>query len=355
MITSPPRNPNEPDRRTAPGTTAGVIDTIADGMTLVLQRPWLLLVPILVDLVVWQLLRVKMTPMTENAARFIETTNVADADVAADSIRAIGERVYVSDFLGAFIPSMITGMSLDTIMNLLVTFISPTSGSGVARDNIFGPWQAGLVNPISPGSENVVALIGLLSLLGSTIAFALYRVPIARAIRGDRTSSLWKELMGSWVRFLAYLGVLILVGMASLIPLSLLGVVFAVLGLNLTFVFAIALLIFGSMIGLYTYFVVDAMLLHRFGPIQAFRLSYDVGRMYFGQIARFVLTSLFIMFGSLALWNEVVETAPGAIIALVGNAFLCTTLAASSMLFYTDRFRVIRMTRKRAPIQSPTS
>ena len=93
----------------------------------------------------------------------------------------------------------------------------------------------------------------------------------------------------------------------------------------------------------------------RYSPFQAFRLSYDVGRMYFGQIARFVLTSLFIMFGSLALWNEVVESAPGAIIALVGNAFLGTTLAASSMLFYTDRFRVIRMMRKRAPVQSPSS
>jgi hypothetical protein len=355
MTVRPPRNPNEPDRRTEPGTTAGVIDTIADGMTLVLQRPWLLLVPIIVDLIIWFFLRVTMTPMTESAARFIETTNVADADTAAQSIRDIGNKIYVSDFLGAFIPSMITGMSLDTIMNQLVTFISPTSGAGVARENIFEPWRSGLVDALSPDSENVVALMGLLSLLGSTVAFVLYRVPIARAIRGDSTSSLWKELLGSWLRFLAYLGVLIMVGMASLIPLSMLGVIFAVLGLNLTFVFAMALLIFGSMIGLYTYFVVDSMLLHRFGPIQAFRLSYDVGRMYFGQIARFVLTSLFITFGSLALWNEVVESAPGAIIALVGNAFLGTTLAASSMLFYTDRFRVIRMMRKRAPITSPTS
>ena len=49
------------------------------------------------------------------------------------------------------------------------------------------------------------------------------------------------------------------------------------------------MLIFGTMIGIYTFFAVDAMLLHRFGPIQAFRLSYDVGRMYFGQIARFAL------------------------------------------------------------------
>ena len=43
---------------------------------------------------------------------------------------------------------------------------------------------------------------GLLSLVGSTVAFALYRVPLARAIRGDTTSSLLGELGGSWLRFL---------------------------------------------------------------------------------------------------------------------------------------------------------
>lgn len=347
MTASPPRNPNEPDRRTEPGTVAGVIDTIADGMTLVLQRPWLMVAPLLVDLIVWLLFKVSITPMTENAARFMETTNVSDADLAADSLREIGDRVYVSDFLGAFLPSLFTGVSLDTFLNQVMTFISPASGAGIARDALFEPWQSGLIDPLSIDSENTVAMIGLLSLLGATIAFALYRVPVARAIRGDRTSSFWKELGGSWVRFLAYLLVLLAVGLASLIPLTLLGLLFAVLGFNLSFVFAMALLIFGSMIGIYTYFAVDAMLLHRYGPLQSFRLSYDVGRMYFGQIARFALTSLLIMFGSMALWNQTVDSVPGVIIALIGNAFLGTALVASSMLFYTDRFRVIRMMRKR--------
>lgn len=348
MTALPRRNQNEPDRRTAPGTTAGVIDTIADGMTLVVQRPWLMAAPLNVDALLWLTVKVPMTPMTDNAARFIETTDVADARLAADTLRDIGDKVYVTDFLGAFLPSLFTGVSLDTVLNQLVTFISPASGAGIARDSMFEPWRMGLMDPITIGSENRVALIGLLSLFASTIAFAAYRVPVARAIRGDTTSSFWKELGGSWVRFLAYVLLILGVALASLVPFTILGVIFAILGLNLSFVFAIALLIFGTMIGIYTFFAVDAMLLHRFGPIQAFRLSYDVGRMYFGQIARFALTSLLIMFGSMALWNQTVDSAPGTIIALIGNAFLGTTLAASSMLFYTDRFRVIRMMRKRS-------
>jgi len=348
MTVAPPRHPNEPYRRTAPGTTAGVFDTIADGVTLVLQRPWLMLAPLAVDLVIWLLIKVSIAPLTENAARFIETTNVADADIAAEGLREIGDLVYVSDFLAAFLPSLFTGMPLDTVLNQLVSFISPASGAGVARDAIFEPWREGLLNPITPESGNLVALTGLLSLLGSTMAFALYRVPLARAIRGDRTSSFLRELTGSWVRFLGYLGLLVIVAAASMVPMGILGAVFAILGFNLSFVLAMALLVFGSMIGIYTFFVVDAILLHRFGPLRAFRLSYDVGRAYFGQIARFALTSLLLMMGTMALWSQTVESPPGVILALLGNAFTGTVLAASSMLFYTDRFRVIRLTRKRA-------
>ncbi len=347
MTSLPPRQSNEPERRTAPGSTAGVLDTIADGMTLVLRRPWLMIMPLLVDLAVWLFVKVPMAPMTENAARFIETSNVADAEIAADSLRRLGDQVYVTDFLGLFVPSVFTGVPLDVVMNQIVTFISPASGAGVLRESLLESWRNGLMAPITPGNDHTVTLVGLLSLAGSTAAFALYRVPLARAIRGDKTSSFWKELGGSWLRFLAYLGMVLAVAMASLVPFTMLGVIFAVLGFNVTFVFAMALLIFGSMIGIYTYFAVDAMLLHRFGPLPALRLSFDVGRMYFGQIARFALTSILIMFGSMALWNETVSTAPGVILALVGNAFLGTTLAASSMLFYTDRFRVIRGMRKR--------
>jgi hypothetical protein len=347
MTIAPPRHPNEPERRTAPGTTAGVFDTIADGMTLVLRRPWLMLVPLAIDLVVWLVFKVHIDPITENAARFIETSNVADADLAAESLREIGDQVYVSDLLGAFLPSLFTGLPLDSLLNQLMALIAPASGAGVARDAVFASWRDGLIRPFTPDSEHTVAIAGLLSVLGSTLAFALYRVPLARAIRGDTASNIVKELFGSWIRFLGYIGLVIVAAAASLIPLAVLGVVFTILGLNLTFVFAMALLIFGSMIGIYTFFVVDAILLHRFGPVRAFRLSYDVGRAYFGQVARFALTSLLIMLGSMALWNETVGTIPGLILALVGNAFLGTTLAASSMLFYTDRFRVIRVRRNR--------
>lgn len=348
MTSLPPRQSNQPERRTAPGTTAGVLDTIADGMTLVLQRPWLMLVPLLVDLATWLLFKVPMAPMTDNAARFIETSNVADAELAARSIRELGNQVYVTDFLGLFMPSLFTGVPLDIVMNQVATFISPASSSGILRESLVESWRTGLMAPVMPANDHLVALTGMLSLAGSTVAFALYRVPLARAVRGDRTSSLWKELAGSWLRFVAYLAVVLAVAMASLVPLMMLGLMLAVLGFNLTFVFAMALLIFGSMIGIYTYFAVDAMLLHRFGPLPALRLSFDVGRMFFGQIARFALTSILIMFGSMALWHETVSSAPGVILALVGNAFLGTTLAASSMLFYTDRFRVIRGMRRRA-------
>ena len=66
-----------PDRRTAEGTTAGVIDTISDAVTFVIQRPWLMVVPLVVDLILWLLLKVTLGPIIENLIRLMETDGVS--------------------------------------------------------------------------------------------------------------------------------------------------------------------------------------------------------------------------------------------------------------------------------------
>jgi hypothetical protein len=109
-----------------------------------------------------------------------------------------------------------------------------------------------------------------------------------------------------------------------------------------------ALLIFGGMASVYTLFMVDAMLLHRTGPIGAFRMSMAVGRQHFAQVARFALTSLLLLLGALHLWSRLVDSVPGVAFALVANAFIGTGLAVASMLFYADRFRILNARRRAA-------
>lgn len=332
---------SRPERRTPHGTAAGVIDTIADAVTFVIQRPWLMIVPILIDLVVWLLVRVSMEPMIDNLIRLMETSQVEGSAEIIEQIRANSDQVLVSDYMGAFVPTLLTGMPLDTLMGILMLFVAP-DGFGVLRSDLYEPWQNGLVDTIIPDSAGMVSLIWLGSFAISSVALVLFRVPIVRAIRGTSPTSLGKEIVRGWVNFVFYLVLLVVIAVAALVPLAMLTALVPILGLSAAFLTSFALLVFGGILGVYTFFAVDAILVHRTSPINGFRMSYAVGRAYFGEVARFALTSLFIMLATLRLWSELTDSAPGMIVALIGSAFIGTVLAAANLFFYTDRFRLVR-------------
>lgn len=331
----------KPERRTPAGTAAGVIDTIADAVTFVIQRPWLMLVPIVIDLVLWLVLKVSMEPLIDNLVRLMETSQVEGSDQIIEQLQANGDQVMIGDYLGAFVPGLLTGMSLDTMMGILMLFVAP-DGFGIPRSDIYAPWQNGLVDTFVPASAGMVSLIWLGVIFVSSIAMVVFRVPIVRAIRGTRPTSLAAEMLRSWLHFLLYLVLLIIIAMVALVPLAFLTALVPVLGLSAAFLTSFALLIFGGLLGVHTLFAVDAMLVHRTSPLNGFRMSLAVGRAYFGQVARFALTSLFIMLATLQLWRELSGTAPGFIVSIIGSAFIGTVLAAASLFFYTDRFRLVR-------------
>ena len=336
------RETHELERRTEPGTAGGVIDTIADGLSVVLQRPKLMILPFAVDLILWLLVNVSLLPLANNVARFLETSGAADSDIAADSLRKLGERLQVSDGLSAFLPSIFSGLPLDTFLNILVTMLSPNIGFGIERGAIYDTWGAGLFGAWTPESAVLVALIALVFMLVGTMLLALYRVPLARAVRGDTTSPLLPEMGKAWLHFLGYLLLMAGAVICALIPLFLASMVFLLLGFNLVFVVTMVLFIFGGMASIYTLFMVDAMLLHRIGPIRAFAMSRKIGQKHFAQTSRFAVTSLLFLLGALHLWSRTVDTIPGFAIALIANAFVGTGLSFASMFFYADRFRLMR-------------
>lgn len=344
---------NAPERRTPAGTAAGVIDTIADAITFVLQRPWLMIIPIVIDLILWLVLRVTMGPVIDNLVRLMESTQVEGSGPIIEQLETYGDQIMISDYLGAFVPTLLTGMSLDTVMGILMLFVAP-DGFGVPRADIFEPWQNGLVGTIIPQTAAVVPLIWLGVIFLSSIAMIIFRVPIVRAVRGTQPTGIGQEMARSWINFVLYLLLIMVIAAAALVPLAIMSALVPVLGLSIAFVTSFALLIFGGMLGVYSLFTVDAMLVHRVSPINGFRMSFAVARAYFGQVARFAITCIFVMLATLRLWSELAGSAPGFIIALIGSAFVGTVLAAASLFFYTDRFRLVRAAeagRRIAPMQ----
>jgi hypothetical protein len=299
-----------------------------------------MVLPLVIDLVLWLTLQVSLKPLAESLAHFIESTSTADSQLAAQNLRHIGERVLVSDALSVFIPSVFSGIPLDSLLHFLVMMLAPDIGFGIERDAVYGSWGSGFAGVWTPGSVGAVALVGAACLIGGSLLLALYRVPLARAVRGDTAPGFLREVGKAWVHFLAYLVLLALVAVAALIPLFIASLVFLVLGFNLVFVITMALLVFGGMVGIYTLFIVDAMLLHRVGPLRAFNASMVVGRTYFAQTSRFAIAALLLSLGVLHISPALVDSAPGLALAIVVNAFLGTGLTIAGMLFYSDRFRL---------------
>ena len=330
-----------PDRRTEHGTAAGIIDTIADAVTFVLQRPWLILIPIVIDLILWLFLKVTMGPVIDNVIRLMETTNVEGSDQIIEQLEQYGDQIMISDYLGAFVPTLLTGMSLDTIMGIIMLFVAP-DGFGVPRADIYEPWQNGLIDTFNPASSGIVPVVLFGVLFLSSIAMIVFRVPIVREIRGTRPTGIAQEMGRSWINFVLYLLLLIVAGAAAVVPLAIMSALVPVLGIGIAFMASFALLIVGGVLGVLSLFAVDAMLVHRTSPINGFRMSIAVSRAYFGQTTRFALTCIFVMLATLRLWSELASSAPGLIIALVGSAFIGTVLTAASLFYYTDRFRLVR-------------
>lgn len=330
-----------PERRTPNGAAAGVIDTIADAVTFVLQRPWLIVIPIVIDLILWLFLRMTLGPVLDNIIRLMESSQVEGSDQIISQLEQFGGQIMITDYLGAFVPTLLTGMSLDTIMGILMLFVAP-DGFGVPRSEIYEPWQNGLINTIVPESAIAVPLTLLGVVFVSSVAMVAFRVPIVRSIRGTRPTSLIREMARSWVNFVLYLLLLLVFGAAAFVPLAIMSALVPILGLSVAFLSSFALLIFGGMLGVYSLFAVDAMLVHRSSPINGFRMSFAVGKAFFGQVARFAITCIFVMLATLRLWSELAGSAPGFIISLVGSAFIGTVLAAASTFYYTDRFRLVR-------------
>lgn len=330
-----------PERRTPHGTAAGVIDTIADAVTFVLSKPWLILIPIVIDLILWLVLKVTMGPVIDSIIRLMETTNVEGSDLIIEQLETYGDQIMISDYLGAFVPTLLTGMSLDTIMGIIMLFVAP-DGFGVPRSEIYESWQNGVVATMSPDSSMMVPVVLFGVLLLSSIAMILFRVPMVRAIRGTRPTGIVQEMGRSWINFVLYLLLLMVAGAAALVPLAIMSALVPILGMGVAFIASFALLMLGGMLGVYSLFAVDAMLVHRTSPLNGFRMSYAVSKAYFGQTARFAMTCIFVMLATLRLWSELASSAPGFIIALVGSAFVGTVLTAASLFFYTDRFRLVR-------------
>ncbi|NLD73984.1 MAG: hypothetical protein GX649_14880 [Chloroflexi bacterium] len=323
----------------------GVIDTLTAGFQVVVRKPWLLLIPLLLDLVLLASPKVSVEPLFEDMAAIAEETlglagevqpggaeaaaapSAGDANVLAAMEQMDLLRAAMADF---------NLLSLLALNRLLLPSIAGIRAIDPAADSV-----------IQVGSMGQAAMIALVLVgLGLFLACAFWTL-LAQQVRRDRNSltDLGRQVPVFWLRMIAVgvivLGFMLVLGVVGVL-ISLAAQVFALLGVAAVAQVVTGLLMYAMWLVVlwlmfYLVFVPQAVTLAEASPMGALRQSFIIVRATFWRtLILFVLVNI-ISTGLGYLWVLLMTSLAGTLAAIVANAFVGTGLVAAMFIFFRDR------------------
>lgn len=301
--------------------TVGVIDTLSAGYITVNRHPWIVVIPVLVDLFLWLGPRLSLAPLVQEAAARIAVPAELPAEMAQsyqdyrEGLLQAGGSFNMFSLLAAHFPG---------IPSLMVARDGAGSTTAVAD-----PWVA-------------LLLFFLVPLAGLWLA-AVYYISVGQPVGGATAgmASLFGRVWRTWGRMVAFL--LLAIGVGLLIGIPLMGVAAVAGAINTSLLgFLVAFVSVSALwIQFYLFFVVDAMVISDAGPIQAVRNSVRVVRFNLRSTLGLVLLILVISWGMPIIWDLMAQNALGTAVGILGNAYIASGLAVASMTFYRDRFSTL--------------
>lgn len=287
------------------------------GYGAVVRRPWVLLPPVVLDLLLW------LGPSL-SAAPWIQKTTHRLLDLQpttelAAQLEEVADRASEVNLLA-------------TLSWQLPSTVLAHSGEPVARVGSQGSWAISSGIALA-GAILVFGLIGLL--LAGIYLFGIASIVDDSSRGGDRGRL--RELgprLGRFLLFAALVGcVLVVIGLPMIMLLALIAQINAEIG---SFV-ATMLAVLGIWIWLYLFFAGAAIFVRGRGPVTAIRDSITlVSRHFWPALWLFLLVQV-ISVGTSIAWTPILAHPLGMLAAIVGNAFVATGLAAAWMLFYQER------------------
>lgn len=302
-----------------------ITEVIAAAADVVISRPLLMVVPILLDLYYlagWKITAGDTFARLQSAALDLKSS---EGDQLADYIVDAGK-------------ADLTGM---------VSFVIPSFLAGSTANNLYRPVERTVI-----GTDNWGALmLALVILIGVTMAlFGVFGLWLAdTGLNRDRS---WGDRLrlGPVVggRFMLMLLLIVAMVLLLCIPLFIAMVVAAVLGIGMEgLVLSISVLV-GLALYVLFYFAPDSLLVDLSGPVQALRASSAVVRKNLLVTLGFAVVSIIISIGLADLFDRMATSAPGLAIAIVANAFVGCVLWIASLLFFSERSKLLAT--ERAPV-----
>lgn len=299
---------------------AGVIDTLSLGYTTINRHPWILAVPILLDLLFWLGPRLSLAPLVERAlTRFPAVALPADVSESYEEYRQ--------------------GLSqLSEGFNLLSLLASNFPG---VPSLMAGRAGSGPVIELSSSAE-ALGLFVLVAIAGVLVA-SLYYTFIGRGVRSDPETfgATLRRGAKTWVRVLVLLALALTAMLVLGVPVAIVALILGTINSSLLGFVASFLLVTAIWVQFYLFFVVDAIVISDASALQAVRNSVALVRFNLGPGLGLIILVWVIMLGMSVVWSGVAQTEWGIAAGILGNAYVSTGLATAAMIFYRDRFATI--------------
>jgi hypothetical protein len=315
-------------RREAPPT--GVIETLSAGYAAVNRQPWVLVLPVLLNLFLWLGPHVSYSPLVGPA--------VTDASEWTRQV-AFGPRRAVRD------PQVLSG--IEESRQWLIARSDDTNAFDVLAWGPLGvPSLDGLpattddlnfVTGWGDGALLFFACLGLSLLMGGWFYGGL-----AVASSGERGGVLaaGRRVPHGVLGVLGWLAVLVGVGLLLGIPVVLLIAFTAVLAPPVAVLAGLLLLAGVVFASVHLFFSVPAIFVSSAGPLKAIQRSVGVVRRHlWASVALIVLTWL-ILTGMDRVWDVIssqLQSPFGVVLSILGNAYIASGLIAAGMIFYIQR------------------
>ena len=306
-----------------------MIDTLTAGFQIVHQMPWILAIPVCLDLLLWLGPRVTVRGLAERGLASL-------AGMLPAFSQANGTNTDQVDQLQRYLDLVQGGLEFFNLLSLLLV-------SGTMMHSAVMPNRGGIAGSVELGSLATAIGLGLVfALIGIAIA-CFWLGAIAQQVRDGKTD--FARLVATapryWLAVVGFVLLVIAVMIAISIPLSflsaLLQVVAPTLGAFVTILFAIALQLSVFWALLYLFFFTDAVVVSEVGPIRAALNSMHIVTSNFWPALGLIIISWVIIAGMGVVWGSLAQVPIGQAAAIVANSYVESGLAAASLLFYSNR------------------
>jgi len=276
------------------------------------EQPWIVLLPVVLDLFFLFGPRVSIAPVVSQVVSTPFFAQAFGPDARGPAIAFAEE----ANLLGLLSPG---GLTLPTVVPLL----------GIARGSFTMIDSAGSVVLIALGAVLLGAFLG-----------CVYRSILAQQAReGELTAQrLPGQSVVAWYRVILLTLLLLAVGFLVILPLAFIAAVASLVTGAATVLMTAIVTTLALAAQFYLFFAPDAIFVSQVVPIQAIRRSAAVVHAGVWSALTLAILVTVIMIGTGQVWVMLASQASwGLALGIVGNAYIASGLAAATMLFYRER------------------